>query len=86
MKRWVLAGLAIAMISGAGNAGETARAVKRSEWRAQPPADIAARYYPDRAQRMEVSGRAVLDCRLTLEGKLQDCNVCLLYTSDAADE
>lgn len=75
MKSWILLGLAITAVSGACHAAETARAVKPSEWRARPTGDMASRYYPDRAQRMEVGGRAVVDCRVTPEGKLEDCKV-----------
>jgi len=75
MKSCILLGLAIAAISGACNAAETARAVKPSEWRARPSGDMASRYYPDRAQRMEVGGQAVVDCRIGPEGKLEDCKV-----------
>jgi len=75
MKSWILLGLAISAVSGPCWAVETARAVKPSEWRARPTGDMASRYYPDRAQRMEVGGRAVVDCRVTPEGKLEDCKV-----------
>ena len=33
------------------------------------------RYYPERAQRMEVNGDTVLDCNVTVEGRLDDCRV-----------
>ncbi len=31
--------------------------------------------YPDRAQRMEVNGKTVMDCQVTAEGRLTDCVV-----------
>jgi len=34
-----------------------------------------ARYYPDRAQRMEVNGRATISCTVTAKGALQGCTV-----------
>ena len=77
MKIWILTGLAVAGISSACCAEEKARAVKPSEWRSRPTEEIAARYYPDRAQRMNISGRTVLDCRVTTQGKLEDCGVLL---------
>lgn len=82
MRSWILCGFAIAAISGACSAEERVRAVKPSEWRSRPTAEIAARYYPDRAQRMNVSGRAILDCRVTMEGKLEDCKVLLDLPAD----
>jgi protein TonB len=84
MKSWSLAGLALAAVVGVCNAGaeETARGVKPNEWVTRPSADEAARYYPDRAQRMDVSGRAVLDCRLTMAGKLEDCRAISEYPAD----
>jgi len=32
-------------------------------------------FYPDRAQRMEVNGRAVINCGVTPQGKLIDCKL-----------
>jgi protein TonB len=34
-----------------------------------------ARYYPDRAQRMEVSGKATISCTVTAKGTLESCSV-----------
>lgn len=34
-----------------------------------------ARYYPDRAQRMEVSGSATLSCTVNARGTLDGCSV-----------
>lgn len=34
-----------------------------------------ARYYPDRAQRMEVSGKATISCTVTAKGTLEACFV-----------
>ena len=34
-----------------------------------------ARYYPERAQRLEVSGRAELSCQVLASGKLTSCSV-----------
>ncbi len=84
MKSWIWVGLVIATVVGVGEAGaaEQARAIKPHEWVARPSAEEAARYYPDRAQRMEISGRVVLDCRLTMEGKLEDCQVISEFPAD----
>lgn len=34
-----------------------------------------ARYYPDRAQRMEAEGRATISCSVTARGTLQNCSI-----------
>ncbi len=34
-----------------------------------------ARYYPDRAQRLEKTGSAVISCKVTAKGTLSSCNV-----------
>lgn len=34
-----------------------------------------ARYYPDRAQRMNVEGSATLSCSVTARGTLENCSV-----------
>jgi protein TonB len=41
-----------------------------------------ARYYPDRAQRMSVEGRANLSCTVTSKGTLEGCSV---VSEDPAD-
>ncbi|PXA84144.1 hypothetical protein DMC25_17100 [Caulobacter sp. D4A] len=38
-------------------------------------ADSAARYYPDRAQRMEVGGKAELSCARIVKGRVEDCTL-----------
>jgi protein TonB len=74
MKAFVL-GLAVLATAVTAQAAETSRLIKPSEIRGRPTGDIAARYYPDRAQRMEVGGRVLLDCRVTPQGKAEDCQV-----------
>lgn len=44
-------------------------------WLAKPGAREYARYYPDRAQRLGVSGRAVIGCTVSAAGTLRDCSV-----------
>ncbi len=53
------------------------------DWSARPSADDVARYYPDRAQRMEVSGRAEISCTVLSTGKLTGCTV---VSEDPADQ
>ena len=75
MRAYILAGLAALVVCGPCLAEETARPVKASDYRKIPTGNEAGRWYPDRAQRMEVDGKVVLDCRVTREGLLEDCNV-----------
>jgi TonB family protein len=72
--RSVLAlGAALIFVS-ACNARETPR-IDRAEWRSLPDANGMARYYPERATKEGIAGRAVIDCRLTAEGRADDCKV-----------
>ena len=45
------------------------------DWMRKPTGEDVARYYPDRAQRMEVEGRASLSCRVSARGTLEGCTV-----------
>lgn len=49
--------------------------ITRPDWARKPSGDDLARYYPDRARRMEVSGRATLSCTVTARGALEGCSV-----------
>lgn len=49
--------------------------VTRPDWARRPGADDMARYYPDRAQRMDVAGRATITCAVTARGTLENCVV-----------
>jgi protein TonB len=62
----------MALVSSVCEAGETARPAPSSEWLRQPTAEEAGDY-PNRAQRMEVSGSATIDCRVTSAQILEDC-------------
>lgn len=42
-----------------------------------------ARYYPDRAQRLEMEGRATIRCTVTAKGLLQSCVVVSESPADA---
>jgi len=44
-------------------------------WTRQATGADLAQYYPDRAQRMEKEGDAIIRCTATLEGSLADCQV-----------
>lgn len=67
--------LAMVIAPGVCAAGETARPAPVEEWLRRPTAEQMAAYYPDRAQRMEASGRVTLDCRVTPAQELEDCRV-----------
>lgn len=60
------------LFASACSAQETPR-IDRAEWRSLPDADAMARYYPERAHKEGLAGRAVIDCRLTAEGRAVDC-------------
>ncbi|WP_091740636.1 energy transducer TonB [Phenylobacterium immobile] len=45
------------------------------DWLRRPTGAEIARYYPDRAARRDISGRAVIACRVTREGGLDGCTV-----------
>lgn len=49
--------------------------ITNPDWSQRPSADDVARYYPERAQRLEVSGRAELSCQVLADGKLAGCSV-----------
>ncbi len=52
-----------------------ASVVTRPDWLRKPSGEDLARYFPDRAQRMEVSGRATIQCTVTSKGTLENCSV-----------
>jgi protein TonB len=52
-----------------------ASVITKPDWARKPTADDMARYYPDRAQRMEVAGRATIACTVTAKGSLEGCSV-----------
>lgn len=49
--------------------------VKRSGWARLPGGDDLGRYYPDRAQRMNVGGASSVICHATGEGVLELCGI-----------
>jgi len=44
-------------------------------WLKKPGGDEMARFYPDRAQRMEVEGKAVISCEVTDAGAVAACRI-----------
>jgi periplasmic protein TonB len=49
--------------------------IQNPDWARRPSAEDMARYYPDRAQRMNVEGRATLSCQVTAKGTLESCSI-----------
>jgi protein TonB len=49
--------------------------ISNPNWISAPNGDDLADLYPDRAQRMEVGGHAVIHCTVTVKGTLTNCSV-----------
>jgi protein TonB len=56
--------------------------ISNPDWTRKPTGDDLANYYPDRAQRMNVAGRATISCTVTVQGALTGCSVT---SEDPAD-
>ena len=53
----------------------SAGVITRPNWLSRPSGEQMARYYPRRALEREISGRAVLQCRVTAAGQVAACTV-----------
>ena len=51
------------------------RVITKPDWVHLPSADDFARFYPDRAQRLEFSGSATISCTVSASGTLYGCEV-----------
>jgi len=49
--------------------------IRNPTWVKRPGADEMARFYPDRAMRMSVSGTATISCQVTAAGAVSPCRV-----------
>jgi len=49
--------------------------ISNPDWSRRPNPDDLARFYPDRAQRLEKEGRATLVCKVKANGTLEACQV-----------
>lgn len=49
--------------------------IANPDWLQKPTGDEIARYYPDRAARLGIQGRAVIGCVVSAEGLLKACSV-----------
>ena len=57
--------------------------ITNADWARRPSGEDIARFYPDRAQRMEVEGRVTLSCKVTAKGLLEGCSI---LSEDPADQ
>lgn len=49
--------------------------IANPDWVGRPTADEVAKYYPERALRMSISGRATLLCKVTAKGAVEQCAI-----------
>ncbi|MCC7268954.1 MAG: energy transducer TonB [Caulobacteraceae bacterium] len=56
--------------------------INNPDWARRPSGEDIARYYPDRAQRMNVEGSATISCTVTVKGSLENCSVISESPSD----
>ncbi len=57
--------------------------VTNPDWVSRPSADVVAKFYPERALRMSLSGRATLLCKVSAKGGLE---ACAITSQSPADE
>ncbi|PIC00938.1 energy transducer TonB [Caulobacter sp. X] len=51
------------------------KVITRANWLRIPSGEEMARYYPERAQQLGVSGSATLSCTVAVNGTVRDCSV-----------
>ena len=56
--------------------------ITNPDWVRRPSGEDLARYFPDRASRNSISGRATINCQVTASGGLEGCSV---VSEDPAD-
>jgi protein TonB len=56
--------------------------VTNPDWVRKPTGEDLERYYPERAQRMNVEGRASISCTVNARGTLEGCSVSSEDPSD----
>jgi protein TonB len=54
---------------------EPVHVITNPDWLRTPNADDLARYYPERAQRLGIEGKATIDCGVDVGGRLVGCRV-----------
>lgn len=75
MKVLLVAGAALLLIAAAPVLAPGTEADRDPGWLVKPDGAMVARFYPERAQRMEGEGRAALVCTVALDTRLHDCRV-----------
>lgn len=73
MKSLALALLVAATVSG--QSASAATLITRPAWAREPSLEDVARYYPDRAQRLGVTGQATIVCMVSAKLTLTGCSV-----------
>lgn len=61
---------------------EPVHVITNPDWLRTPNADDLARYYPDRAQRLGIAGKATIDCGVDVGGRLVGCRVATKSPQD----
>ena len=56
--------------------------ITNPDWQSRPDGDDMARYYPERAQRLEKPGNVTIQCEVTSKGQVANCTV---VSEDPAD-
>lgn len=56
--------------------------ITRPSWLSKPDADAMARYYPERAMRMNMAGTATIRCTVAANGSISSCEVLSETPSD----
>lgn len=57
--------------------------ITNADWLRKPTSEDMARYYPERATRMNIEGRATLSCTVNARGTLDACSVSAEEPSEA---
>ena len=73
----------MAFTSGPPEAPDDSPRVTNPDWARRPSGEDIARYYPDRAQRLELEGSATVVCRVGVDGRLRDCEIAEETPADA---
>ena len=76
MFRTLAAGaVALLLIGAAPVVAPGTEADRDPDWLVKPDGDMVARFYPDRAERLNMEGRVTLLCTVGLDTRLHDCSV-----------
>jgi protein TonB len=56
--------------------------ITKPDWSRRPTSEDLARYYPERAERMQREGKATITCKVKANGTLEQCSI---VSEDPAD-